>query len=141
VIDPNLDHVGIVVPELEPALEGLSSSLGVEWLPVVEPSLTMHEPGRGTRDFHLRIGCSIQYPRLEVIEAIPDSPWSLKESTMVLHHLAFYAGDLAGDSNRVSGPCPIEICGVGPKAEMPTTFTYHLQNGLRFELLQRRSII
>jgi hypothetical protein len=141
MIDPNLDHVGIVVPRLEPALEALSLNLGVDWMPVVEPVLSMHQPDRGVQEFHLRIGCSVQYPRLEVIESVPDSPWALKDMKMLLHHIAFYAGDLAGDSNRVSGPCPIEICGVGPDAEIPTIFTYHVQDGFRFELLQRRSIV
>jgi hypothetical protein len=141
MIDTNLDHVGIVVPRLEPALEALSSSLGVDWLPIFDDDLAMHEPGRGPRVVHLRIGCTVQYPRLEVIEALPDSPWALAGGEFHLHHVAFYATDLAGDSRRVSaGPCPIEICGVGADGAMPKTFTYHVQNGLRFELLERRSL-
>jgi hypothetical protein len=140
MIDPNLDHVGIVVPRLEPALEALSASLGLEWLPIFDGVMSMHEPHRDTREFHLRIGNSIQYPRLEVIETVPDSPWTLQTEGMLLHHVAFYAGDLAQDSTRVSAPCPIEICGVGPDDEIPKIFTYHLQSGLRFELLERRTI-
>jgi len=139
MIDPNLDHVGIVVPRLESALEALSSSLGLDWLPLFEGTISMHEPDRGSRDFFLRIGNSVQYPRLEVIETISDSPWALGTDAMILHHVAFYAGNLAADSTVVSGPCPIEICGVGDDHEVPKIFTYHLQGGLRFELLERRS--
>jgi hypothetical protein len=138
LIDTNLDHVGMVVPKLEPAIEQLSSSLGLRWLPTVDRTLSMHEPGRGTRDTHLRIAHSVEYPRLEVIEAVPDSPWSLEGSSWLLHHIAFLAGDLARDSSRVAGPCPIEICGVDVEGEMPKMFTYHIQNGFRFELLERR---
>lgn len=141
MIDTNLDHVGIVVPQLEAALEALSSSLGVEWLPIFVGKLSMHESGRGPREVHLRIGCTVQYPRLEVIEAVAGSPWALAGTEFHLHHIAFFATDLAGDSSRVAaGPCPIEICGVDAGGAMPKTFTYHVQNGLRFELLERRSL-
>jgi hypothetical protein len=139
VIDANLDHVGIVVPRLEAALETLSLSLGVGWLPIFEGTLAMHQPGRGPRDVHLRVGSSVQYPRLEVIEAVPGSP--LDGNEFRLHHIAFVAGNLASDSSRlVAGRCPIEICGIDVDGKMPKTFTYHVQNGLRFELLEQRSL-
>jgi hypothetical protein len=135
MIDPNLDHIGIVVPQLEPALEALSRNLGVEWIGLFEPVLKMHDTERGTRDVALRIAVTTQYPRLEVIETIPDSPWAIDCSGMVLHHLAYFAADLADDSRRVAEPCPIEIAGVGAEGAIPETFTYHVLNGLRFELL------
>ena len=141
MIDPNLDHVGIVVPELEPALEALSSSLGIEWMPIVEPVVSMREGDHETRNVSLRIGFSVQHPRLEVIETIPNSPWAIDGTAMRLHHLAYFAGDLAEDSARISTPCPIEICGVGADGAIPTTFTYHLHNGLRFELLEHRTTL
>ena len=55
MIDPHLDHVGIVVPELEPAMDALSTHLGVEWMDIVEPVLPMHDTEHGTRDIALRI--------------------------------------------------------------------------------------
>ncbi|MGF7239271.1 MAG: VOC family protein [Frankia sp.] len=150
MIDPNLDHVGIVVRELEPAMAALSAQLGLEWMGVVEPTLAMHDAQRGTREVRLTIAVTKQYPRLELIQTIPDSPWALappeahdlgsaETDRMVLHHLAYYAGNLAGDSSRLAGPCPIEISGVGADGETPKTFTYHLRDGLRFELLERRT--
>jgi hypothetical protein len=136
MIDPNLDHVGIVVPQLEAAVEALSTYLGVEWMETVEPEFPMHDEAHGTRDIKLRIANSTLYPRLELIEALPDSPWALDEGAgMLLHHLAFFAGDLAVDSHSVAGPCPIEIAGVASEGQIPTIFTYHVHNGLRFELL------
>jgi hypothetical protein len=136
MIDPNLDHVGIVVPQLEPAVEALSKYIGVEWIGTVEPMFPMHDAARGTREVKLRIANSTLYPRLELIEALPDSPWALDEGAgMVLHHLAFFVDDLSEDSSSVAGPCPVEICGAGPDGEVPTVFTYHVHNGFRFELL------
>jgi hypothetical protein len=139
MIDPNLDHVGIVVSQLEPAMKALSDHLGVSWLGLFEPKVTMHDTGRGTHLVELRTAATNQYPRLELIEAIPASPWALDRDGMLLHHLAYCAGDLPEDSNRVAAPCPIEIAGVGPDGQIPRTFTYHLHHGLRFELLERRT--
>ncbi|MEX5710314.1 VOC family protein [Parafrankia sp. FMc6] len=139
MIDPNLDHVGLVVPELEPAMAALSTQLGLEWMGIFEPTLVMRDDEHGTRDVQLRIAVTAQYPRLELIQTIPDSPWALVESGMLLHHLAYYTGDLAADSGRLAGPCPIEIHGVGADGKTPKRFTYHLHNGLRFELLDQRS--
>ena len=141
MIDLKLDHVGLVVPKLEPALETLSSQLGLTFLEVFEPVISMHRPVCGTQDVHLRISLSVQVPRLEVIEMLPDSPWSLAGNEALLHHLAYYADDLTGDSRRlIAGACPIEICGVKPDGTIPTTFTYHhILDGFRIELLQNRT--
>ena len=135
MIDPHLDHVGIVVPELEPAMDALSTHLGVEWMDIVEPVLPMHDTEHGTHDIALRIANSTLSPRLELIEALPDSPWARDGEGMVLHHIAYFVGDLAEDSRSVAGPCPIEIAGVRTDGEIPGIFTYHIHNGLRFELL------
>ena len=139
MIDKMLDHVGIVVPSLEGAMEALTAHLGIEWMGVFEPTLPMRDADRGTRDVSLRIGLGpAQPPRLELIEAIAGSPWQLDEDRMLLHHLAYYVDDLGADSAGVAGPCPIEIEGVGAAGDIPRTFTYHIHHGLRFELLERR---
>ncbi|MDT3445796.1 MULTISPECIES: VOC family protein [unclassified Pseudofrankia] len=138
MINPNLDHVGIVVADLETAMEALSGNLGVEWMGVFDRTLAMHDAEHGTRDIQLKIAVTTQYPRLEVIQTIPDTPWALGDDRMLLHHLAYYAGDLGEDSSRIAGPCPIEIAGVGDGGEIPRTFTYHVHAGLRFELLEPR---
>jgi hypothetical protein len=139
MIDPNLDHVGIVVPDLELAMEALSAHLGVAWLGLFEPKVTMHDTVHGTHLVELRTASTTHYPRLEFIESIPDSPWALDRDGMILHHLAYYAGELPADSSRVAVPCPIEIAGIGPDGQIPRIFTYHVHNGLRFELLERRT--
>lgn len=140
MIDLSLDHVGLVVAKLEPALEQLSAQLGLEWLPTFDGALSMHQDGVGTRDVHLRIAVSVQRPRLEVIETVPDSPWALDGTDALLHHVAYYADDLRGESRRLAGVCPIEICGVDADGTRPTIFTYHhILGGFRFELLQNRT--
>jgi Glyoxalase/Bleomycin resistance protein/Dioxygenase superfamily len=139
MIDPNLDHVGIVVPDIEVAMGALSANLGVTWAGVYTPHLQVRSQRRGVHEIPLRIAVTAQRPLLEVIEAVPDSPWALTGERMVLHHVAFFVDDLGIDSAAIAGPCPIEMEGVGSAGDIPRTFTYQDLGGLRFELLERRS--
>jgi hypothetical protein len=138
LIDPNFDHIGIVVPELEPAVDQMTKLFKFEWHePHFDGALPMNQPGKGTRDVHLRIANSTQNPRFELIEALPDSPWALEGNEAMLHHVAFFADDLDAMSGHLIGnSCPIEICGVDDDGALPSLFTYHTGGGLRFELLE-----
>ncbi len=137
-MDKDFCHVALIVPELEPALEELTKVMRCEWHPTYEGGLSLHQPGVGYRDVRMRIACSAQQPFLEVIQAVPDTPWALSESGSNLHHIAFYTDDLdAASQNITSGFCPIEICGVARDGRMPATFTYHSAGGLRIELVAR----
>jgi hypothetical protein len=133
MIRPELDHVGIVVPALEPALEDLTAQLGFEFTIVFDDDLAVHEPASGNGVVHLRIAYSAQRPALEIIEAVPGTPWSPDQHG--LHHLAFHVDDLDLDSRQLAAPCPIEICGRDDDGAVPTTFTYHTGGLFRVELL------
>ena len=139
MIDNRLDHVGIVVPDVDAAMEALSAHLGVTWAGVYTPLLRVRSQERGVHEISHRIAVSAQRPFLEVIQAVPDSPWALPGDRMVLHHVAYFVDDLGVDSSALAGPCPIEIEGVGADGDVPRTFTYQDLDGLRFELLERRS--
>ena len=93
-MDKDFCHVGLIVPKLEPAIEELTKVMRCEWRPTYEGGLSLHQPGVGYRDVRMRIACSIQQPFLEVIEAVPGTPWALSESGSNLHHIAFYTDDL-----------------------------------------------
>jgi hypothetical protein len=136
MIRPELNHVGIVVPALEPALEDLTTQLGFEFAIVFDDDLAVHEPPIGNGVVHLRIAYSAQRPALEIIEAVPGTPWSPEQRG--LHHLAYFVDDLDRDSQRLAGFCPIEICGLGEDGSVPTTFTYHAGGPFRVELLSPR---
>jgi hypothetical protein len=138
MIDTNLDHVGLVVPDVDEAMEALSSTLGITWAGVHTPKLRVRSEGRGLHEIHHRIAISAQKPFLEVIQAVPDSPWALADGRMQLHHVAYFVDHLGRDSAAIAGPCPIEIEGVGAAGDVPRIFTYQDLNGLRFELLEHR---
>jgi len=139
MIDTNLDHVGIVVPDLDAAMEALTNNLGISWRGVHTPTLHVRTGHRGVHEIHHRIAISDQRPYLELIQAVPDSPWALSEDRMLLHHMAYFVDDLGLDSAAIAGPCPVEIEGVGEAGDIPRTFTYQDLDGLRVELLERRS--
>jgi Glyoxalase/Bleomycin resistance protein/Dioxygenase superfamily len=138
MIRNTIDHVGIVVPNLEPAMEQLGEQLGYEIRIVFDQELPVVLRHGGSRDVHLRIAVTTQIPRLELIEAAPGTPWSA--DSIGLHHLAFYAEDLRADSETLETTCPIEVRGRDEHGDL-TLFTYHTGVGgvFRAELLQTRS--
>jgi catechol 2,3-dioxygenase-like lactoylglutathione lyase family enzyme len=136
MIDPMLDHVGIVVPDLEAAMTDLSAQLRFDFAIVFDDDLDVREPGDADRVIHLRIAYSPQRPALELIEAVPGTPWA--PDRVGLHHLAYFVDDLPTESERLAGPCPIEICGRDADGNVPTTFTYHTGGLFRVELLAPR---
>jgi len=128
--------VGIVVPDLEAAMADLATELGFEFAIVFDDDLEVREPPGVDRAIHLRIAYSPQRPALELIEAAPGTPWA--PDRVGLHHLAYFVDDLVADSDRLAGPCPIEICGRDAAGNVPTTFTYHTGGHFRVELLAPR---
>jgi hypothetical protein len=142
VIYPELEHVGVVVPRLEPAVEQLSATFGLEFPPIMDTPavLLMHRPNRDADEqIRIRASQSLQHPRVEVIEAVPGTPWALRsEAGFLLHHLAYWTDDLATDSRKISEVSPLQIYGVGQDGTTPKTFTYQLlEDGLLFELLEQ----
>ena len=143
MIDSKIDHVGVVVPRLEPALEQLSATFGLEWLPGGQGGaiLLMHRPNRDSDEqIRIRAAQTVQYPRIEVVEAVPGTPWVLEGTGgFLLHHVAYWTSDLVNDSKQLSVTAPLQIYGVGRDGASPKTFTYQLlDNGLLFELLEEQ---
>jgi hypothetical protein len=131
-------HYALIVPDLDPALEELSSLLGYEWGNIWEGVLAVYQPDTGHREIPMRIAMSAQPPHIEVIEGRAGTPWELSTTGSNIHHIAFYTDDLDGESRDVATSfCPFEICGVGADGTLPSTFTYHQRGGLRVELVDR----
>jgi hypothetical protein len=130
-------HVGMVVPVLEPALGELGELLGLSWRPILDNEVPVRTADGTVRPLRLRFAYSEQAPYLEVIEAVPDSPWQLSEGSN-LHHIGFWAEDLAAESGHLTrAACPIEAGMVGADGQWPVSFTYHRAQGIRIELADR----
>jgi len=140
VNDPTFFHVGMIVPRLEPALEELTTLLGLTWRPTIEAPVPTHDEATGTTTVvDLRFAYSVQRPALEVIEAAPGSVWSLSEGSN-LHHIGYFTGDVPGDAQRLSAArCPLEVCMDLGDGQRPVGFSYHRVLGIRIELVDRSS--
>jgi len=136
VLSPSHFHVGIVVPDLEPALEHLTSVLGARWAPTTETDVPVAEPDGTRRLVPLRFAYSCDAPYLEVIEEAPGSVWVCNPHSN-LHHIGLWADGLEGERSRlVGGDCPVEIAGFVDETSNPAMYTYHADPlGIRIELV------
>jgi hypothetical protein len=139
MIDKKFFHVGMIVPKVETVMEELGALLGLTWDGIYDQMMPTYEPEKGFREIPLRVGYSRDLPFLELIEAVPGTPWELdKNGGSNLHHLGFFTDDLSADATTVGHTfCPIEICARREEA-WPSIFTYHhnTASGLRIELVQ-----
>jgi hypothetical protein len=97
----DLFHLGVVVPDLEAALDGLGGLLGLTWTAVVETPCRQQRPDR-VEEYVMRVAYSMgAAPHLEVIEAIPDSLFALQPDRNRLHHFGVWVDDVAAESARL----------------------------------------
>jgi len=126
-------HVGIVVTDLERAMEQLGASLGVRW---PAPQFRQRRFRAGERRFEagLRFVYSIEGPpHLELIEGVPGTPWDPRAANSI-HHVGVWVDDLTSAAGQlVAAGAPIELTYDTPTLE---SFTYHVMTaGLRIELV------
>jgi hypothetical protein len=87
-----LFHIGIVVENMPAALVELSSGLGLTWKGGSPETREVWLFG-GKRTLEMRIAHSVQgSPHIEVIEAIPNTPWEPVKGLGV-HHLCYWSDD------------------------------------------------
>ena len=85
---PGMYHVGLVVPDVDEAMDDFSGQFGLGWAPVQERELTIRHLGRLVTT-GLRFTYSVQGPpHLELIGVAPGSPW---EPAGSMHHVGFWA--------------------------------------------------
>jgi catechol 2,3-dioxygenase-like lactoylglutathione lyase family enzyme len=85
-----LFHVGIVAEDIEAAKAEISANLGMTWRGKTEMrDLILYGQ---ERTVELQVAFSVQGPpHVEIIQSIPDSPWSATSSGV--HHLCYWAED------------------------------------------------
>lgn len=140
MIRPGFDHVGIVVPDIGYAMERLTELFNVEWsgpVPGAGGIAHMQQAGKDPAPITVTAVMSSTKPGIELIQAMPDTPWQLDGPGWKLHHIAFWTDTLVEDSHRLlSCGCPMVLQGVGKEGDVPNTFTYQmLEEGVIFELL------
>ena len=86
-------HTGIVVADLEAAMARLSALAGYRWITPLTYTLPFRT-ANGSRELTSTFVYSLQSPHLELIQQVPDSPWTAAPGNSV-HHLGYFTDDLA----------------------------------------------
>src|SRR5437764_11308904 len=92
-------HTGIVVPDLDAAMERLSAVAGYTWITPMTYTLPFRT-ANGTRELTSTFVYSLQSPHVELIQEVPDSPWAAAPGNAV-HHLGYFTDDLAGTAETL----------------------------------------
>jgi hypothetical protein len=87
-------QVGLVVPQLEPAMAELADGLGLEW----EEPRTRTIGDWQVRSVHSRPGSA---PRFELVERAPGTPWDAS-GRFGLDHIAYFSDAYGVDAQRLS---------------------------------------
>lgn len=129
-------HIGIVVDDLETALEELGSLFGYQWCPVFAVEIPVVLPA-GEIKVDLRFVYSKTEPRVEVIQAMPGTPW-VPAADSGIHHAGYWSDDIAVDGGRLetSGYAE-EARGILPDGATIWAY-YRSPRGLRIELVSRQ---
>ena len=140
MIYPELDHVGIVVPNLEEAVAEFSETFGYEFpqLPAEGATLRTRQPDRdGAELLTIHVALSTQRPIIELIQHMPGTVWDIGSAGYTLHHIGIWCSSIAKDSKATAARCPFRMWGVADEQDpSPVMFSYQLMGkGMTFELL------
>lgn len=85
-----LFHVGVVADDIDAAMREMSQNLGVEWVGGKATEMDLVVFG-AKRRIEMRIAHAVQGPpHIELIQAVPGTPWSAPHAPGV-HHLCYWS--------------------------------------------------
>ncbi|HME74371.1 MAG TPA: VOC family protein [Mycobacterium sp.] len=132
----DLYHTGIVVPDLDAAIARLSALAGYRWITPLTYTLPFRT-ANGTRELTSTFVYSLQSPHVELIQQVPDSPWTAAPGNSI-HHLGYFTDDLAETARM------LEANGFTFEATAATSppdlalFAYYIDaSGTRIEIVDR----
>jgi catechol 2,3-dioxygenase-like lactoylglutathione lyase family enzyme len=125
-------HLGIVVPDMDEALETYSASFGFHWTEVSQSTQDVLVAGNRQKTT-IKACYSVEGPPyLELIEDVSGDVWG--DAAYGMNHTGFWAEDIASVRDR------LELSGLSAlvvdASEDPPRFTYHkAANGMWIELV------
>ena len=128
-------HVGVVVDDLDAALDDLSDVVGYHWCPTLAVETPVVLPD-GDFLLDLRFTYSVTTPRVEVIQSVPGTLWVPAAGSGV-HHVGYWSDDVEADGRRLAARGYAEEA-KGVRLDGAAVWTYHRSaNGPRIELVSR----
>ena len=129
-------HIGIVVDDLDATLEELSGLFGYTWCPVFAIETPVVLPEEEIL-LDLRFAYSKTEPRIEIIRAVPGTPW-VPAAGSGIHHAGYWSDNLVADGRKLeSRGYAEEATGVQPDGG-PMWAYYRSPRGPRIELVSRQ---
>ena len=100
-VEGQLFHVGILVDDLESAMEEVGASTGVTWSSVRDWPMDVWLPGQGYLTMEIALVFSNPGPvRLELIQGSPGTPVAPTEARGA-HHLGYWVEDPRAETERL----------------------------------------
>ena len=121
-------HSGIVVADLETAMAQLGAALGVRWAKVQQARYTYASPTGPVPTEHRYTYSMGSAPHVELIEGAVGSIWE-PTTQADLHHLGYWAEDLAASSAALTAAGSPIMATHGPDLSNPAVFAYHQPPG------------
>ena len=130
-------HVGIIVPDMEVAMDELGRRFGCGWRDPSTATVRVRDHG-GDRILSPRVTfCDQSTPiALELIEALPGTVWHVGESSQ-LHHFGLYVESVQAAIDELGPGMTLEMAGLD-RDGMLAGFCYVNDSlGVRMELVER----
>jgi catechol 2,3-dioxygenase-like lactoylglutathione lyase family enzyme len=132
----DLYHTGIVVADLDQALDDLAARGGYRFAEPMTADLSIRTPaGQSTVAFRATYSCG-PGPLVEVIQQVPGTHWTPVAGSG-LHHLGYWVDDIEAESAAlVASGVPLEAAGLAPDGRV--MYSYHYGGeGIRYEIVDR----
>ncbi len=137
VVIGELFHTGVVVADVERAIDDLSRALGLQFTEVQEHPMRQWRPS-GEQRLVLRYAYSLApYPLVELIEAQPGTFYEpVPGARTQLHHVGMWVDDLAAAAEQLARDgFELAAAGVDDDGNRPARVTFHESaHGVRVEL-------
>ena len=138
IVAGDLFEIGIVVTDLDAAIETFHKALGYTFSLIVEGVLPTRD-ATGESMPPMRMAVSRERPQLELIEAVAGTHLTAPAGTG-LHHLGYYVDDLAASSRALTAMGVPFICGGFAGEACPTSWAYHeMADRTLIELVDRQT--
>lgn len=133
-------HTGIVVPDLDAAMARLSALAGYRWITPMSYTLPFRT-ATGTCELTSTFVYSLQAPHVELIQEVPESPWTAAPGNAI-HHLGYFTDNLADtaralEDNGFTFEATADVAQSSPKSDL-ALFAYYIDAfGTRIEIVDR----